>query len=193
MKTVTGLLAVSLFTAWAGCAQAAKFNLVYDSMDDGVIDPGTIVGTGTFVYDGPIVAGSFLLSELTGVSYSSTFVGNVGLVNYVGPPFDPADLSLIGIEVADTGGGIFQLVFSGESAVTSGSLDILNPSGELSHQPGAIGGGVSGPQLYFAGDTEGLNTFGDYVGTSAVPLPAAAWLFGSALLGLAGLARRAKG
>ena len=41
-----------------------------------------------------------------------------------------------------------------------------------------------------AGQEETLGGFIDSVSIHAVPLPAAAWLFGSALLGLVGLGRR---
>jgi len=47
------------------------------------------------------------------------------------------------------------------------------------------------------GDTAGadplsLNSWGLDITTSVVPVPAAAWLFGSGLLGLVGVARRKK-
>lgn len=194
MKKIPSLLAIFLFIGWAGASQAAVFYLTYDGLEDGTINDDSIVGTGIFSYDGPAMAGSFLLSDLTGVSYSATFTGNVGSVDFTGPPFDPADSSLIGIEVMEVGGGIFELIFSGESAGTSGSLDIETGTGLLSHEPSFIGGGVS-PRLFFAEDfSVDLDVFGDYRATTAtpIPLPAGVWLFGSALLGLMGAAKRRK-
>jgi hypothetical protein len=188
MKTVTNLLAILLFTVWAGVAQAAMFNISYDNSLNG---DNSIIGTGTFAYDGPTTAGSFLLSDLSGVSFSAVFNGDIGGVVFDGPPFDPVDTSLIGIEVTGIGGGIFELVFSGDSAGTGGSLDI----GSLSHVPNTIGGGATGPQPYFA-TAAGLDAYGNYVATSVVPLPAAAWLFISAIGGLVAqkrLSRRSAG
>lgn len=45
----------------------------------------------------------------------------------------------------------------------------------------------------FFDSTTGISTTGRFLsGTSAVPIPAAGWLFGSAILGLAGVAKRRK-
>lgn len=175
-----------LALACAGAAHAATFQITYDTTPNAAID-GPIVGTGTFSYDGAAAAGSFLLSDLTGVSFSATFTGGV---TFSGPPFDPADQSLIGIDVTDVGGGVFQLIFTGQSAGTNGSLDIITATGALSHQPSDLLGGNAGMRLYFANDsTTGLSAFGDYLVTSAVPEPATLALFGMGIAGI-GLARK---
>ncbi len=171
---------------YAGAAHAATFNLTYDDTPTAAID-GAIVGTGTFSYDGAAVAGSYLLSNLTGVSFSVTFTGGF---NFSGPPFDPADQSLIGIDVMDVGGGMFELIFTGESAGTNGSLDIITGTGELSHQPSQLLGGNAGLNLYFANDySGGLNAYGDYLATSAVPAPTTLALVGLGMAGI-GLSRK---
>ena len=185
------LLGSLLLLVWTGSIQAAVFNLVYDDLDDGIISPADIVGTGIFSYDGPAMAGDFLLSELTGVNYSSTFAGITGTSTFSGPPFDPSDLSLIGISVTDIGGGVFDLIFTGDSAVTSGSMDVENPNGSLSHQPAPLLGGGVGPNLYFAGDPSvGLDAYGDYAATT-VPLPPAIFFLATGLFGL--MFRRRRG
>ena len=175
---------------WASSAHAVVFQFVYDSVSDSSIVAADVVGTGTLSYDGPAVAGSFLLSDLTGVSFSATFTGSTGMTTFSGPPFDPADLSLIGISVTDVGGGVFEAVFTGDSASTGGSLDIDDiPDALLTHQPAALLGNVTGPRLYFAGDdATGLDAFGDYLGTTVpVSAPAAILLLltGFAALGFA--------
>lgn len=195
MKKITNSLAILLFGSWAGAAQAAVFNLVYDSVADGVINPGSIVGTGIFSYNGPATAGSFLLSDLTGVSYISTFNSVAGSAIFAGPLFDPANPSLIGIDVTNTGGGILDLIFTGNSAATNGSLDILTVNGFLTHQPVPIGVDVVGPQRYVVNDRiAGISFNADYIGTtvSTVPEPTTIALLG---LGLASLSwsRRMKG
>jgi hypothetical protein len=174
-----------------GTAQAVIFDLTYDDTPTGAID-GNIIGTGTFSYDGPAVAGSFLLSNLTGISFSATFTGGA---SFSGPPFDPANLALIGIDVADVGGGVFELIFTGNSAGTTGSLDILTGTGILSHEPGPLLGGGTGPNLYFANDgPTGLDAFADYLARSRsnVPEPSVALMLSLGVAGLGWMRRRAK-
>lgn len=175
------LVIAAFLTVWAGASQAALFFLTYDSIDNGVIDVPAIVGTGTFSYDGPISEGAFLLSDLTNVSFSATFGG----VNFTGPAFDPSDMSQIGIDITAFGAGVFEMVFTGGSASTAGSLDIVNNFGILSHQPGSLAGGETPPNLFFM-DANGLGFFGDYLGVSStqVPEPSSILL---ALLGAIGL------
>tara|TARA_R110002049_G_scaffold268572_1_gene445049 strand:- start:10709 stop:11335 length:627 start_codon:yes stop_codon:yes gene_type:complete len=170
----------------------ATVNMFYDDFDDGIVLPSNIIGVGTFSYDGPLVEGTFLLSDLTGVSFDVTFTGATGTVDFTGPPFDPADSSLIGISVTDIGGGDFELVFTGESAMTGGSLDIDNVFSILSHEPDALLAPSVGPKLYFATDLSvGLDSFGDYLGTTAiiVPEPSCVYLL-SAICGLTTFRRR---
>lgn len=182
---VSAVLAAGLLVSLGrGPAQSAVFNLFYDDIDNGVIDT-TLVGTGTFSYDGNPMAGDFLLSDLTNVSYSATF----GSTIFMGPPFDPADLGLIGISVTDVGGDVFELVFTGNSAGTSGSLDIDNVTSVVSHQPADPG--VTGPLLYFA-NADALDVFGNYIGISSqvVPEPGTLALAGLGLAGMCVVRRR---
>ncbi|NNM00795.1 MAG: hypothetical protein HKO62_08605 [Gammaproteobacteria bacterium] len=193
LKPIPALCAALLLLAGAGTTRAASFNLFYDSFDDFIVNPADIVGLGTFSYDGPIDEGVFLLSDLTGVSYHVEFTGQNGTGVFSGPPFDPADDSLIGISVFEAGPGVFELVFFGESAGTGGSLDIDNGDGLLSHEPVTLLLDAIGPLLYFADDFNAdFSYFGDYIGTTAnlIPVPPALYLFGSALAALA-LRRRA--
>ncbi|MEM9058510.1 MAG: hypothetical protein AAGD86_13600, partial [Pseudomonadota bacterium] len=169
------ILTLALF-GWCGSAHSAVFNLFYDASGDGQIVPGAadIVGTGRFSYDGPITEGLFLLSDLSGVSFNVTFVGSAGTAHFGGPPFDPADTGLLGIDVRATGDVEFVLTFVGNSTATQGSLDIVTASGLLTHQPNDIDDPSAGPRLYFAVDTTaGFDAMGDYLATTAaVPVPA---------------------
>lgn len=171
----------------ASTAYSAVFDLTYDDTTTGAMD-GTIVGTGTFSYDGPAVAGSFLLSALTGVSFSATFTGGA---SFSGPPFDPANLSLIGIDVTDVGGGMFELIFTGGSAGTQGSLDIVTATGLLTHEPSLLLGGNTGPTLYFAEDLN-LYGYGDYLAKSqiSVPEPSVVMMLSLGIAGLGWMRRR---
>ena len=91
----------------AGPAQSVTFQLSYDNSPDSMVDFNNLVGTGTFSYDGAPTAGDFLLSDLTNVSFEASFPGMSGTAMFAGPPFDPMDLSMIGISVFDLGGGDF--------------------------------------------------------------------------------------
>lgn len=197
MKKQLGLFVFALLLACGGNVNAAIFNLYYDDLEDGFLIAGDVVGIGTFSYDGPVAAGSYLLSDLTGVSYESTFTGLTGTTSFTGPPFDPADLSLIAISVTEVGDGEFELLFTGDSAGTGGALDIVDLTGDsiLSHEPWSLLDDVIGPALYFADDSSvELDAFGDYLGTTAVLIPEPSSFFLTALglcsLGMNGLGRR---
>ena len=185
------VLALILAMMFAGSASAAMFSILYDDFDDQTIGTNNIVGSGMFSYDGPIVLGAFSLGSLTGIGFSATFDSgeSYGTVDI------DTDLFASGIFVYDAGAGNFGMVFTGFGGILDGSFDLSNGAGGgLSHEPtdsifetiGCCGGdGVTnlyGSEVYF----------GDYQALSAVPIPAAAWLFGSGLLGLIGIARRKK-
>jgi hypothetical protein len=97
----------------------------------------------------------------------------------------------------------------GASPSTAGQWDYANPaSGSAWYSNGPNTANVLGgtQKLFYvtggngtlakvsfsqvASETATLSSAGLALGTSAVPLPAAVWLFGSGLLGLAGIARR---
>lgn len=66
--------------------------------------------------------------------------------------------------------------------IPTGEFGALNPLGTYAFHHPANGGWVEDPSSDFAFQVGGT--------ISAVPVPAAVWLFGSGLLGLAGIARR---
>jgi hypothetical protein len=170
----------------AAPAHAVSFDLVYDDVEDGVIDTGSIIGTGTVSYDGPAMAGSFSLASLSGFSFQATFVGST----FTNADLQ-TDLSLSGISVFALDGGGFGLVFTGGGGTYGGSLDLI---GLFSHEPTpSIGDGVG-----CCGGDGMVNRYklllspfaeGDYSAT-AIPEPHTAALLAVGLLALAGARRR---
>jgi hypothetical protein len=89
-----------------------------------------------------------------------------------------------GIPVIDMGAG----AFGGVANVTCGIDCSLGDTYTLAYEAAVPAGDPSG----FGGVAYQLNLVGTIGQQSAVPVPAALWLFGSGLLGLAGVARRRK-
>jgi hypothetical protein len=185
--------ALFLIAPFAASADPIEFDLTYDDVNDGIIGTDTIVGTGTFSFDGPTSIGTFLLSSLSSIEFSASFDS--------GDMFDTADIladfGITGISIFDAGGGILGLLFTGDGGGTSGgSLDLSNSdSTVLTHEPSAV---YTDP-VGCCGGTGEVNRYimsiydGNYQGLSAtaVPEPGTLALFGIGLLGM-GLARRRK-
>jgi hypothetical protein len=159
--------------------------------------------------------------SITSDAFSGSFAGNingsggpnnptiknanvgVGVVN----PFDTVNVSFDWKGETTAGGVVFAQLFSelsggGVSAATWLIQPPTFPSADWQHfsQDVTLGSDVSGGITFelaaVCGADAGCvsNVFLDNLSitTSAVPVPAAAWLFGSGLLGLVGVARRKK-
>lgn len=82
------------------------------------------------------------------------------------------------------GGGLLSGTFTGMSFSGLATQPTLN--GAINYTGGSLQGGLSGGVLNLS--TAGSHVIGKL--GAVVPVPAAAWLFGSGLLGLVGIARR---
>lgn len=195
---LTLIFSLAIVSMSAGPANAASYYLQYDDAADGVIGTGSIIGTGTFSYDGPATAGSFALSSLTGMTFDATILG---------ASFSTADilsdLSTTGISVFSLGGGEFGLVFTGNGGQPGGgSLDLRNgfqfEDNLLTHEPTSaindpIGccGGNGTINLYALNPQPGATgpeSFGDY-SASTIPEPGTAALLAVGLLSFAATRR----
>lgn len=201
MKKVYSLLAVSALTLAATQASAAVFNITLDfnttttssdfSLNGGVTTavPGTgtmdvSTGAGSSTLDiisaqnffgnaavadiGLVV--SFDAAANTGVQTRTSCVDTVGTLNCNGPASPPLN---VGIPLA----GLVSNDWTGTETTGDDITFVIS-----STQPNPITGGL----IYNNGTL--VVTIGTEV--SAVPVPAAAWLFGSALVGLAGIGRK---
>lgn len=161
--------------------QGATFDITYDDTDDGVIG-GTIVGTGTFSFDGSATLGEFALDTLTNLQYSAVVDGVA---------FNTADiltdLGLSNLLIFDQSGQTLA-TFTGDGGLAAnGSFDLLAPGGEvLTHEPGPTGapccGGTDTARLYASLDASSeLSSFGNFQMVLTIPEPS------SLLLGVLGL------
>lgn len=184
-------------------ANAATFNLSFDdTFDDTLAAP--FVGEGTFYFDGTLPDGTYTLSSLS--NYTFNFEFNDGFVfNTDSIISDPGIVLVI---LSDNGSGQqvnFDKIGGFPTTTYGGSLEfesfaspdnILTPdpsyilSFEISFgQPNYI------PTLYAILPSENNNNpghsgFAGNYGPTAVPVPAAVWLFGSGLAGIVLLRRR---
>lgn len=172
----TILFSISLFSAGAN---AAYVQLVGPQVNDGSIDLPPTGFTAT---------------------YSPTT--NVETI-WFNPSVSPQDAETVAMSITDQFGGTLTLVGQDDD-YTSGSISLPNDAFDVLAVH--LGGAGGGNELLFFFDTaitsfdvttfdqgggNNLSNFRAY-NTSVVPLPAAAWLFGSALVGLVGVARRKK-
>ena len=111
----------------------------------------------------------------------TTLLGTVSTA-VSGPGYQNFDFSSLGLNLASGS----QYLFSIDDDVGSFTK---GGSGTSSYAGGRLYFGYPGPAFYPDGANFDLS-FGTYMGTTAVPIPAAVWLFGSGLLGLVGMARR---
>jgi hypothetical protein len=176
--SVTLALASLAFVSVSSQAAPVQWTLNGWNLDD---DVGEV--TGSFVFD--VDLGTFsnvnISSTLGPESYSWAGLGaDANTLEFV--TGDPnGELSGTSVMLAAIGGG-------GMTNAGGGPLSVLtqggtNPLSSQSTCDNADCSTVSNP-VYL--------TFGNITGTSVVPIPAAAWLFGSAMLGLVGVARRKK-
>ena len=189
-----------------------------DTNDDGVIDSSDVNFTGQVQFNaaGVEVRVTFNLQDGnfvdgTGITYSA---GNILVETDGGVPGDPFTLfDLIDLDddaadipfIATTGGGAavpgpqntagvqlpnIAALVGLEPAPTPGSANVTEALGGL--WDGAFGGtnfNNGAAAVTLLGNTAGMYLSGDII-VAPVPVPAAAWLFGSALVGLAGIGRK---
>ena len=204
-----GVAAATLFMA--GSANAASMSYYMDQSNDladGVnyakvtISDGAVAGDIDFSVE--VLVGAFPtpLGDPFGMqtfsfNYDSALdlpVGNIGADNIV--DINPDSWNIV--EDKNAGGGFgkfeFQAKGNGSSRTELLTFTISGVIGDTiaSYALGKDGGDGEFFAAHIAGYDAGVtgNTSGQFAGSTAVPVPAAVWLFGSGLIMLGGLRRR---
>ena len=184
MKAIKTLLAVSVLAA-AGAANAATVaTWTNDVAMTGSTSFTSTTGTESAVLDS---AGTL---TITAPSETTMFFGNPAVISNITYVFSG---NLVGSTFTVTGGTVQKLGgCTGAAAATVcgplvfPTLDTLAASGVITV---GAGGTINSSFTAFGVVSSLTHTMGA-ADAPAVPVPAAAWLFGSGLLGLAGTARR---
>lgn len=176
---VAGLVAASAF-ALGATAQAVTLDAGVFAVGNGdaanpivinVPNPGQPTGSGLFTDTINFDLGSFTHFNMTSTFNNITFFASTIFQNDTDA------------EISDPHPPNFPVpgYTGGADSFTSLALPNLGLSRDYHLHPGGIEG---------SGGSYTLTLWGSTAGGPAVPLPAAAWLFGSGVIGLAGLARR---
>lgn len=201
MKAIKTLLAVSVLAA-AGAANAAtvNFTVAVDSANSGgtfggSAIPASVSGGGTGSLDTSTGILTFTTSNNTSLDLSTVFSDPAGTDISAASPIVQK------YTIATT--GAYTPIVTGSSyvttACTNAATDTLGSCGSAgigkTNKINALSGSftTSGGEFVVTTGAAGVLTNVAYKLTAtapAVPVPAAAWLFGSGLLGLAGTARR---
>lgn len=185
MKAIKSLLAVSILAA-AGVASAASVTTTNLNGTSSAVEAGGAFGT--YAYIGAATGGDTTTNEYTGQVHFSTTLSP-------GPDGAQADITYkftlntaantaTSVITGCSNDKLFQCL-SNYKVGTTASYTLDSFSFDGSNVSWQVHNVLPSPQLGGANVTTTFN----YAGT-AVPVPAAAWLFGSGLLGLAGTARR---
>ena len=170
---------------------------VTDSDDDGIVDTSDVTFSGTALFNsGPDVSLVFDLKGGIQVAGGTLFTsGTIAISTDTGSGFSPyatVDASVTNIPFLGTTAG-------GHLGQPTAGLDLSTVDFGLVKTvdlPGLWNGNIFDPSI--AGGLSSITLFNNpatmyFEGTvtrAPVPIPAAAWLFGASLLGLAGAARR---
>jgi hypothetical protein len=185
MNAMKTLLAVSVLAATAS-AQAAVYNVT------GTTTAWATSGA-TTTYPSGVPTFSGTLDDSTN-AYSfnyATFTAHVD----VGGGYYTADVTTTGQQLSGTGTGVVTRTAASVNcvgaAIICGSVPNTAINGTLAYSvsAGVVTGTLSTSQKTAGGPSTATYSFSGSA-APAVPVPAAAWLFGSGLVGLAGAARR---
>jgi len=195
MKNLTLSLSLLLAGLFAGTAQAVT--ITFDAQSLGSISNPLVIGDFTFYASGADIIeespGDNAL-QLSGSGSTSPFGDDAGpliisMVSTSGNPF-----AFYGADVSGT--SLNGTADSGYYGLVAGGAHPLGP-----YAAGAVGTGDWGNldevrfEVYSYGVVGGFDALSitiDNVNASVVPVPAAVWLFGSALAGLGWMRRKSK-
>jgi len=195
------LTSIVMFLVLSTSSQAALISLDWNNTDDNLITHDTVTGLNWLdLTETRGMTYETVTSQFNGWRYATT----AEVVNL----WANFNVNLSSSSVFNNASIVEQGVY--DAALILGDTEVLAQAGYpysgtrgITAENDAIGAWVSNDPNYgvytihwydgFSSQSPGSDYFGSYlVEVSAVPVPAAVWLFGSGLIGLVGFARRKK-
>jgi hypothetical protein len=158
--------------------QEDGFTLTSNVPDGTIIDVNDVVRANLGIFSGGTDSQSMFWGE-NGTTSTISFANDGG-----------KHFELTALDASSMGNVVGQLTLTGTLAVGGSVNQVLVLNGDLSTYNIAGMAGLLGLDISFDGSTYFAPFDLDNVQFSVVPLPAGIWLFGSAMVGLAGWSRR---
>ena len=152
------------------------------TLNFGVISPGTLVDSHYVQFDPTSPSGIVGPGSIT---FSGIILGVVTSTSFL-----DQDLSADGAGTSDSYFGLFDSLGAYPTGDDPSARGLGSPEDDLNVNIGTFVLDIASLEIPSGSSAGNIDGFRVYTAVATVPVPAAAWLFGSGLLGLIGLAKR---